>query len=241
MRRLGIIGGVSWHSSAAYYAGLNAGVEKATRGKDSASLVLSSMNLGDILRLQKNESSNAVIDLFLHEGRRLKASGCDAFLIASHTFSIFGSEVERELNFEHLSLFSSVEMHLAQLKVQKMGLIGSLHTMRDDAYVHGYEHAGLSVVRPQEPHLSQVAKVVFRELVRGVFRPESRGVVRSCLAHLAAREADAIVLGCTELGLLIPEREWTVSSEGVERKIPLIDLIDVHVEHAVRWLLVGKK
>jgi aspartate racemase len=236
MRRLGIIGGVSWHSTLAYYASLNSGVEKATKGRNCVSLVLSSMNLGEILRGQKKKSHEALLDLFVQEGRRLKSAGCDAFLIASHTYSMLGSAIEKELDFQHISLFSAVERHLIQSNVNRMGLIGSLHTMTDDSFAELYECSGLTVVRPEEPHLNRVAGIVFRELIRGLFRTESRHRVRDCLNHLGSRGVDAIVLGCTELGLLIPEREWVVPCGAGERKIPLIDLIEVHVEQAIRWM-----
>ncbi|MEN9529151.1 MAG: hypothetical protein RI932_1024 [Pseudomonadota bacterium] len=220
-----------------YYRLLNQEVVRRVGSTQSAQLVLSSLNFADLLAWQRNSDPSVLQTAFLAEGRRLMAAGCDGFIIASHTLSWLGDHIQNELGLEHVSLYDSLFSHLQRVGARKIGLIGTRYTMGDALYREHYESAGFKLITPDEPHFTSVAKVVFKELVHGVFKDESRKLFFRCFDHLAEKGADAIVLGCTEIGLLVREREWPARDAPARSSIPLVDLIETHVGETVDWML----
>jgi aspartate racemase len=233
---LGVIGGVSWHSSSEYYRQLNMRVAQHFGRRQSARIVLSSLNFADLLDWQKDNSNQQLCAAFLLEGQRLKAAGCDAFLIASHTLNWLGQLIEAQVGLSHICLYKAVFEQMKKLNLQTVGLVGTRYTMSESGYVKNYEEAGFTVVTPTEPLRTQVADIVYKELVRGIFRKESEESMLLCFQDLVARGAEAVVLGCTEIGLLVKKRSLHVRSGVGLQCIPLIDLIEVHVGACLSWM-----
>lgn len=237
MKTLGVIGGVSWHSSAEYYRQLNELVAVRKGQRHSARVVMSSIDFAELLAWQKDPTQECLKTAFLKEGERLKAAGCDAFIIASHTLTWLGEVIESELGLRHISLYASILDRLHKLAVKRVGLVGTRYTMSELRYREQYQHAGFTVVTPEEPHFKQTATIVYKELVNGIFRPESRTAFAECFEHLIEKEVGAIVLGCTEIGLLVREREWLPSQSRGGNPVPLVDLIETHVAACVDWMI----
>jgi aspartate racemase len=237
LRTLGIIGGVSWHSTAEYYKLINQRIAQILGQQQSARLVITSLNLADILSWQKEASTDRLVEAFLSEGQRLKAAGCNGFLIASHTLSWLGDLIESEIGLKHLCLYDALFRKLNSIKAQKIGLIGTRYTMKDARYREKYEDAGFTVLTPAEPHLTRVATIVYKELVRGIFRADSQSAFAECFEDLIAQNVDAIVLGCTEIGLLVTDRTWPAATSPDIRSVPLTDLIETHVTQSTEWIL----
>ncbi len=233
---LGVIGGVSWHSSAEYYKQFNAAVAQQFGRRQSARLVLSSLNFSDLLEWQRDDSTQLLRNAFLAEGQRLKSAGCDAFVIASHTLSWLGQLIEEEFGLSHICLYKAVHEHLNALNARTIGLIGTRYTMAETSSIGRYEEAGFKIVTPSEPLRTQVAEIIYKELVQGVFRKESEGILLAAAQDLAARGTDAVVLGCTEIGLLLKKRALHVCSAETVRRVPLVDLIEVHVGAGLIWM-----
>lgn len=237
LRIVGLIGGVSWHSTAEYYRLLNQRVSSTCGPTHSARLFISSINFSDLLLWQKKENAQILVENFIAEGRKLKAAGCEGFLIASHTLTWLGDLIEFETGMKHLSLFEALIRRLKTMEIHKIGLTGTSYTMKDKRYRDKYQAAGFEVLIPREPHLTQVSTIVYRELVRGTFRHESRNAFQNCFADLIAQGAEAILLGCTEIGLLITERQATAPDSALPSTVPLIDLIETHVDECCEWIL----
>jgi len=233
---LGVIGGVSWHSSAEYYKQLNARVAQQFGRRQSARIVLSSLNFADLLEWQKDVSHETLRKAFLSEGQRLKNAGCHAFVIASHTLSWLGKFIEEEFGLKHICLYKAVHEHLHRMNARSIGLIGTRYTMSESRFIGRYEEAGFTVVTPSDPLRTQVAEIVYKELVQGVFRKESGDIFLAASQDMAAQGADAVVLGCTEIGLLLKKRALHVRSAETVRRVPLIDLIEVHVGACLNWM-----
>ncbi|MEN9808776.1 MAG: hypothetical protein RLZZ488_343 [Pseudomonadota bacterium] len=237
MKILGIIGGVSWHSSAEYYRLLNLRIAERLGVRHSARIVMSSLDFADLLDWQRDADESRLKHAFLAEGQRLKSAGCDAFVIASHTLSWLGDLIEAELGLQHISLYDALFNRLRSLGAQQIGLLGTKYTMSDPLYRQRYESSGFAVLIPDEPHFTATARIVYKELVAGVFRPESEEVFMRCIDHLAQRGADAVVLGCTEIGLLVHARQWRDPANATAKPVALVDLIDTHVSECVRRLV----
>ncbi|MEN9826262.1 MAG: hypothetical protein RI953_2007 [Pseudomonadota bacterium] len=237
MRTLGIIGGVSWHSTLQYYKLLNQSVARNVGKNHSARIILNSIDFADLLTWQRDKSNKLLIDAFVAEGRKLHAAGCEAFIIASHTLGWLGEIIELETGIKHISIYDALFRKLNSLNATRVGLTGTRYTMQDSLYRERYQKAGFEVVAPDQPHLTSTAAIVYTELVHGIFLPESKKVFGECFQNLIARNADAIVLGCTEIGLLISEREWPVISSYEKKSVPVIDLIEAHVPECLSWML----
>lgn len=233
---LGIIGGVSWHSSAEYYKQLNRAVAQTFGRRRSARIVLSSLDFADLLNWQRDPSHAQLKDAFLLEGTRLKAAGCDAFLIASHTLTWLGEYIESAIGLPHVGLYEALFSQLRKQEARTVGLMGTRYTMTDPVYLEHYKRAGFGVVTPDEPLRGAVAEIIYKELVQGHFSASSEKTVLDCAASLAAGGADAVVLGCTELGLLVKKRSLPVRVNERLRHMALIDPIAAHVEACMTWL-----
>ncbi len=225
---LGIIGGVSWHSSIEYYRLLNENTAKRLGAKHSARLILNSLDFSNLLEWQKSKDQRDLLNGFIEAGQALRASGCQAFAIASHTLSCLGEQVEQETGLVHISLYDALFRRLRFLGARRVALLGTLQTMTEEKYQRIYSDAGFEVIVPVEPHLSNTARIVYREITRGIFNPKSRNAFIDCIDSLAQKNVDAVVLGCTEIGLLVRERMLD--------SLPLVDLIEPHVEDCVNWL-----
>lgn len=234
--KLGIVGGVSWYSTAEYYRQLNLRVAQLYGAKHSARVVISSLNFADLLNWQKDSSQKELLCAFVEEGRRLKAAGCDAFVIASHTLSWLGERVEEELGIRHICLYSSIFNKLERLGAHSIGLMGTRYTMSDPRYVERYETAGYSVLTPDEPLRNEVARIVYKELVHGQCKGESKETLMACAEHLAQRGAHCVILGCTEMGLHVRRRSVRFPENGRIKLVPMIDLIEAHVDACVSWM-----
>jgi aspartate racemase len=186
---------------------------------------------------QKNPDENVLMQAFLAEGVRLKAAGCDGFIIASHTLSWLGDHIQSQLGLNHVSLYEALFKRLRRLGAKRVGLTGTRYTMGDAIYRSRYTEAGFDLQVPDEPYFTGVASIVFKELVHGVFKDESRTLFYRCFDHVAEKGVDAIVLGCTEIGLLVRERTWPVRGSTSIGQIALVDLIESHAAASVEWML----
>lgn len=160
MKRLGIIGGVSWHSSLQYYRLINEGIAQRLGRKHSAQLVISSLDFADLLMWQKNPDENVLKQAFLAEGERLQVAGCDGFIIASHTLSWLGDYIQKQLGLEHVRLYNALFGALTLLGVRSVGLTGTRYTMGEPVYRSKYTEAGFRVQVPDEPYFTGVASIV---------------------------------------------------------------------------------
>ncbi len=237
LRTMGIIGGVSWHSTAEYYKLINLRVSQCLGRSHSARLVITSLNFAELLALQREKNSANLVNAFLVEGKKLKSAGCESFMIASHTLSWLGKIIEDEIGLKHMSIYDALVRKLRNINAQRIGLTGTLYTMKDEFYREHYHRAGFSIVTPNEPHLTRIATIVYKELVNGIFLEQSRNAFRECFQDLIRQKVDAVVLGCTEIGMLIKERTWSDQFSPDKISIPLIDLIEAHVTECTEWML----
>lgn len=240
MQTLGIIGGVSWYSTAEYYRRINQKITQVLGLPHSARLMIATVDFADLLLWQKDSSMHLLREAFLAEGCKLKSAGCEAFIIASHTLSWLGTIIESDIGIKHISLYDAVFQKLKSLDAQRVGLTGTRYTMKDYRFRELYEKAGFEVCIPREPHQQRTAHIVYKELVHGVFLQESKLAFGACFDDLEEQKVDAIVLGCTEIGLLVRESEWPARHSQNKSAVPLVDLIEAHVNAAVSWMLRAK-
>jgi aspartate racemase len=229
MRTLGIIGGMSWVSTLEYYRLLNEGVQKALGGSHSARLLMSSVEFQQMADYMAGGDWPAVEKTLLEEGRRLAQAGAEAVLIASNTMHLYAEQVQAAAGVPVIHIADAVGRKIAAAAVRTVGLMGTRYSMEKEFYrVRLREKYGIECLIPEESERGRINSIIFDELVSGKFVDESRAFVISAAGDLVRRGAEAIVLGCTELPLIVRQEDLSV---------PRFDTTASHAEEGVRFLL----
>ncbi|GEO00743.1 aspartate racemase [Novosphingobium sediminis] len=225
LKTLGLIGGMSWESSAEYYRIINQGVRDQLGPKASAQLVLWSFDFAEIAALQAAGDWPALDALMVDAARRLEAAGAEALVICTNTMHKCAPAIEAA---SPLPLIHIADPTAAALKVDghnKVGLLGTAFTMEQAFYRARLEaQHGLEVLIPEADDRAEVHRVIYEELVAGRIEASSRAAYRAVIARLVERGATAIILGCTEIMLLVGPDDSAV---------PLYDTTRLHAEAAI--------
>lgn len=230
MKTLGILGGMSWESTQHLYALINRGVAAQLGGLHSARLVLHSVDFAPIAALQAAGDWAAAAEVLGEAAAGLRLAGAQALLIATNTMHLVAAEVERAAGLPVLHIVDATAEGLRAAGVKRAGLLATRFTMEQGFYRERmWARHGIEVITPDEAGRAEVHRLIYEELCRGRFEPASRERLREEVAQLAARGAQAAILGCTELGLLLPA--------GSAAALPLFDSTDLQSRAAVRWML----
>jgi aspartate racemase len=224
MKTIGLIGGMSWESSAQYYAIINRAVRERLGGSHSAELLLYSVDFGEIERLQHDGDWSSLTARMVDAAKRLEAGGADFLLICSNTMHLMADDVAAALDVPLLLVVDPTAAAIAQAGLTRVGLLGTAFTMEKAFYRDRLAAAGLETLIPDVADRREVHRVIYEELVAGKIEAASRTAYRDVIARLVERGAQAIVLGCTEIMLLVDQ-----SDSGV----PLFDTTSLHALAAV--------
>ena len=228
MKTIGLIGGLSWESSAEYYRLLNRAVRDRLGGLHAANIVLHSLDFAPIAALQAEGDWPALDRAMVEAAAALERSGADLLLICSNTMHRCAGAIEAASALPLIHIADPVTAAIKAAGLSRVGLLGTAFTMEQDFYRARMAEAGLDVIVPDEAGRAAVHRIIYDELVQGVIREESRGAYRQVIAALVDRGAEAIILGCTEIMLLVgPE----------DSAVPLFDTLALHVEAAVERAL----
>ena len=228
MALLGILGGMSWESTAIYYRLLNEGVRQHRGGLHSPPLLLHSVDFASIAALQKAGEWEAAGALLAAAAQGLERAGAGAILLATNTMHKVAAQIEAAVTIPLLHIGDAVGQALQAAGVQKVALLGTRFTMQQAFYRDRLaERFGLQVLLPATDEMAEIDRVIFTELCMGVFTAPSRSFYHQCLQNLRDQGAQAAILGCTEIGLLL---------EGVQSPLPLVDSTGEHVQMGLQWL-----
>lgn len=223
MRTVGLLGGMSWESTALYYRVVNELVRERLGGLASASLLVRSLDFREVRAMQLEDRWDDAAALLLREGRSLVDAGAGLVLLCTNYMHKVAHALEAELPLLHLA-----DVVADAAPGATVGLLGTGGTMREAFYADRLRSRGLTVLVPPEDDVVRVDRAIFDELVRGVLSPGTRADLRAVVARLVAAGAEAVVLGCTELELLLQPEDSAV------RLLPTARL---HVTAAVDWAL----
>ncbi|MCL6416439.1 aspartate/glutamate racemase family protein [Aestuariirhabdus sp. Z084] len=231
MKRLGIIGGMSWESTQSYYRLLNQGVKAQLGGLHSADLLLHSVDFSPIAELQAQGAWETLGQQLCESASLLQAAGAAGVLIATNTMHRVADQVEQVLDVPLLHIADATGQALQEAGIQRVGLLGTAFTMEQQFYRGRLEQRfGLEVLVPQENDRALVHRVIYDELCQGVMNDGSRQQYQQVIGGLQEVGAEAIILGCTEIGLLI-------KSGDVD--LPLFDTTAIHCQQAVEFMLAS--
>ncbi|MGN6252960.1 MAG: aspartate/glutamate racemase family protein [Marmoricola sp.] len=210
MHRIGLIGGMSWESSALYYQLLNQGIASRLGGVHSADCVLHSVDFAEIEEMQSSGRwSDAAVRL-AQAAASLEAAGVDFALLCTNTMHKVYDDVQAAVSLPLLHLGDAVAAAVISTGVSTVGLLGTGFTMSQSFYRERLEQHGLTVLVPDENDRTLVHHVIYDELCHGIVRPESRAAYRGVIGRLIDRGAQGIVLGCTEIELLVGQADSAV-------------------------------
>lgn len=229
MKTIGLLGGMSWESTLTYYREINAGVKKTLGGLHSARIVLYSVDFEPIEKLQHCGDWEGTARILSNAARSIEAAGADFFLICTNTMHKVADEVAAAVKMPLLHIADATATALLKNGIQRVGLLGTAFTMEQDFYKGRLvEKHGLEVLVPDEDDRRQVHDVIYNELCLGTINPQSKGAYIDIIDRLAQKGAQAVILGCTEIGLLIGQDDTAM---------PLYDTAKIHAAEAVAWAL----
>ncbi|GAA0279670.1 aspartate/glutamate racemase family protein [Streptomyces polychromogenes] len=210
MRTIGLIGGMSWESTAEYYRLLNEFTRERLGGLHSARCVLYSVDFAEIERLQVQGRWAEAAEVLAEAGRSLERAGADMVLICTNTMHKVADQVEAAVSVPLLHLADATAQAVRDAGLRRIGLLGTAFTMEEDFYRDRLAAGGLEVRVPDAAGRSVVHRVIYEELCLGVVREESRWAYRHIIEELVAQGAEGVVLGCTEIELLVGPQDSPV-------------------------------
>ncbi|HTY70987.1 MAG TPA: aspartate/glutamate racemase family protein [Actinomycetes bacterium] len=220
MRRIGLIGGTSWESSAHYYRALNEGVRDRLGGLHSADLVLRSLEFDEIAGLQAAGAWEDLGVRYASEARLLRDAGAQLIGIAANTMHLVADEVAAASGLPVVHIVDASGAVLRRLEVRRVGLIGTAYTMESDLYPARLERLGIEVLVPDAEDRAMIHRVIYEELTQGIVEDSSRKAHLGVIDRLVDRGAQAVLLGCTEHTMLLGSEDGPV---------PLLDTTAIHV------------
>ncbi len=224
LKTIGMLGGMSWTSSVEYYRIINRTVQEKMGGSNSAKIIMHSVNFAEMYELLDRGGWDAVGDKVVEIAGRVEKAGADFFMLAVNTVHIVADRVEEALDIPLLHIADTTAEAIKTAGMKKIGLLGTKYTMLEDFYrVRLKEKHGIDVVIPGDEDVERINTIIFEELVREKFLDESRDACLEISDKLVADGAEGIILGCTELPLLI---------EAGQIPVPSFDTMTIHAAAA---------
>lgn len=228
MKTIGLIGGMSWESTVTYYQLLNEGVKDALGGLHSAKILLYSVDFFEIEALMSRGEWDEAANVLGDAAARLETAGADMILICTNTLHKVAPQVQGRVRVPLVHIAKAAAELLRARGISRVGLLGTKYTMTQAFYREKLMEGGVDVIIPEGDDIELVNRVIFDELCLGVVKEESRAEYLRVIASLQQRGAEGILLGCTELGLIVAEGDVS---------IPVFDTTQIHVEKALRLAL----
>ena len=225
MKTIGLIGGMSWESTQSYYQLLNQGVKESLGGLHSAKIVLVSLDFAEIARLQQQQDWPQMAEILIKAAKQVEAAGADYLLICTNTMHKLAEQVQAAVTIPLLHIADAVGENLIQHNFKKVALLGTQFTMEQDFYKQRLaDKFAIDVLIPDTQGRETVHRVIYDELCKGIISLESKAEYLTIIDDLTQQGAEAIILGCTEIALLVQQSDTS---------IPLLDSTALHCAMAL--------
>jgi len=227
MRRLGMIGGMSWASTALYYEAINKGIAKKKGGLSSAPLIIESVDFAPIAAMQTAGEWDRLGETMVDSAKRLIAAGADGLLLCSNTMHKLYDRVAQAVNVPIVHIGEITADKLVSDGVKRAGLIGTRFTKSEGFYRDRLEARGISIATPDPATAQEIDRIIFDELAKGQVTRQSQRRLKTCLTEMSQARQQAVILGCTELVLLV---------DPGANVLPVYDTTALHSAAAVEWI-----
>ena len=228
MKTIGLIGGMSWESTVTYYQMINEAVKDTLGGLHSAKILLYSLNFEEIEALQSSGQWEKAGEILADIARKLEQAGADCILICTNTMHKVADTVRAAVSVPLLHIAEATADALTAGGISKVALLGTRYTMTEDFYKCKLVERGIEVLIPEAEDVELINSIIFDELCLGVISDASRQKMLSVIASLEEKGARGVILGCTEIGLLISRQDTS---------LPVFDTTAIHAAAAARFAL----
>jgi aspartate racemase len=232
LRKLGIVGGTSWSSTALYYEHVNRAVAQRLGGLHSARMAIESLDLAPVAEMELSDDWKGVAKVTLEAAKRLEAGGAEAVLIASNTGHKVYDSVAPKIGVPMLHIGDATADRLVADRRTRVALLGTRFTMTEPHVRSRLEARGITLVPVSAPWMQEVDRIIFEELAAGRVVRDSQRKLKTLITELAKQKVQAVVLGCTELVLAVDVRANVV---------PVYDTTAIHARAAVDWMLADEE
>ena len=228
MKTIGMIGGTGWPSTLEYYRIINQETNRRLGGLNSAKIFLSSFNYAEIDALNKTENHAGVYKLVLDAAQRLKKSSVDFLILCANTLHQYADELEKETGLNIVHIADATAKEIKRKNLTMIGLLGTRFTMEMDFYTKRLEKAGIESLVPPKPEREFIHNAIMNELLKEEFKKETKEKFLNIISELEHSGARGIVLGCTEIPLLITQKD---------SHLPVFNTLEIHAKAAVDFVL----
>lgn len=229
MKTIGLLGGMSWESTADYYRLINTLVKEQLGGLHSAKILLNSVDFAEIEHLQQQGHWDKAGELLAEAAQSIEKAGADFIVLCTNTMHLVAEDIKQRISIPFLHIADATAQALVANNVKRVGLLGTAFTMEKSFYKGRLTDTyGLEVLIPNPEARQIIHQVIFHELCLGVVTEVAKQQFLSIIQDLAQQGAEAIILGCTEIGMLVKQHDTHV---------PLFDTTLIHAEQAVNWAL----
>jgi len=229
MKTIGMLGGMSWESTASYYSIINTTVKKSLGGLHSADIILKSVDFAPIERMQTNSNWAELASILSHHAAVLQQAGANCLIICTNTMHKVAPSIEEKITIPLLHIADATAVKLTGAGIQKTALLGTRFTMEQDFYKKRMEkNYGLQVITPPKPERKKLHHIIYKELCKGVITSSSKTFLLEVINKLNKNGAESVILGCTEIALLVQQQDTPVS---------LFDTTEIHAKAAARFAM----
>lgn len=228
MRKLGLIGGMSWVSTAMYYEQINKGVARKRGGLASAPLLMESMDFAAVVERQSAGDWDGLGRQLGDSAKRLADAGAEGLILCSNTAHRMYDQIVEQAGVPVIHIGDVTAERLVRDGVKRAGLIGTRFTMAESFYRDRIETHGIAVATPDAAVMKEIDRIIFDELARGTVSRVSQRTLKTCLTMMSQARQQAVILGCTELVMLV---------DPVANVLPIYDTTALHAQAAVDWIL----
>ncbi|MBW2238866.1 MAG: aspartate/glutamate racemase family protein [Deltaproteobacteria bacterium] len=229
MKTIGLLGGMSWESTVGYYRAINEGVKNNLGGLHSAKIAMYSVDFDQIEKLQHKGDWGGTARILSEAAQCVESAGADFLLICTNTMHKVASEIEKAIKIPILHIADATAEVLLHKDIKTVGLLGTAFTMEQDFYKGRLsEKYGLNVLVPNKEDRQIVHKIIYQELCLGKIQAGSKAEYLRIIDLLANKGAEAVILGCTEIGMLVNQNDT---------KVKLFDTTAIHAEKAVEYAI----
>ena len=227
MKTCGLIGGMSWESSAEYYKIINEEINKRLGNLHSGKIILFSVDFEEIARQQRNGDWQGSAKILSNAAKSLEKAGADFVMIATNTMHKVADEIQNSIDIPLIDIRDTIIEEIKKQNLNSVLLLGTKFTMEDDFYVEYLKNRGINVIVPNEKHRNLIHKVIFDELCLGITRDSSKN---EFLRIINSYDVEGVILGCTEIGMLVGQDDLNIK---------VLDTTLLHAKKAVDLMIKG--
>lgn len=228
MKTIGLLGGVSWHSTVDYYKYINTMVNQRLGGNNAAKCIIYSINFNDVFAAAYRNDFDTISKLVVDACQKLELSGADCIGLSANTIHRFADDIIKKVNIPLIHIAEETAKAVRKKNITKAGLLGTKLTMEDEFYCNKLSNGGVEVIIPNDDDRQFIHDKILGELTQGILKHETKNTLLEIIKKLNTQGADGIILGCTEIPLLISQADCS---------IPVFDTTYIHSEALVEFTL----